>query len=153
MTAQLFLGPLAGDSKVLAFFVPSEPQAWQRPVTVIQEGKARRTFTPDETIEYEATVRAHAMRASALAKWPRAKVEDRFALALELRLGNARHKDVINITKSIEDGLQPANGEKVGGIILDDWQICRFTVLRVLRCSSPGVLVRIWRTTESEEST
>lgn len=152
MTAQLFLGPLGGDSKVLAFFVASEPQAWQRPVTVIQNGRARHTFTPDETIEYEATVRAHAMRAAALAKWPRAKTEDRFALSLELRLGNARHKDVINITKSVEDGLQPKNGTTAGGIILDDWQICRFTVLRVLRCSSPGVLVRIWRTTESEEN-
>jgi Holliday junction resolvase RusA-like endonuclease len=152
MTTQLFLGPLAGDSKVLAFVVPGEPQAWQRPTTVVRDGKVQRTYTPTETIEYEATVRAHAMRAAALAKWPRAKIEDRFALALELRLSNARHKDVSNITKSVEDGLQPAKGEKVGGIILDDWQICRLTVLRVLRCSSPGVLVRIWRTTESEES-
>lgn len=152
MTNKLFLGPLAGDAKVLAFLVPGEPQAWQRPTTVVVDGKARPPYTPRETIAYEATVRAHAMRAAAIAKWPRPKTEDRFALALELRLGNARHKDVSNITKSVEDGLQPEKGATAGGIILDDWQICRLTVLRVLRCSSPGVLVRIWRTTESEES-
>lgn len=138
----------------LDFFVPGEPVVKKRPRTVsVTDGDGRaftRTFTPGKTGVWEHTVRAHAMRAAALARWAPPTKEDRFALSLELHLGNGTRKDLDNMLKAIADGLQPAKGARAGGVILDDWQICRMVVERVVRCTSPGVHVRLARTTERE---
>jgi Holliday junction resolvase RusA-like endonuclease len=136
------------ERETLSFFVPGEPRRWQRPVTIIQNGK-RRTFTPDETIDYELLVRTHALRAMKLAHWAEPGPEDRFALQLLIHLGTARRRDCSNILKAVEDGLQPARGQKGGTPILDDWQICSLSVRRVVRSARPGVRVVLSRTEET----
>jgi Holliday junction resolvase RusA-like endonuclease len=144
--------PIPFERCTLAFVVPGEPQAWQRPINTVTKSGKRIQFTPHETENYESLVRLHAMRAAALLGWPKPTPEDRYSLVLEIRLGNARRKDLSNILKSVEDGLQPKRSKGVilaGGVILDDWQICRFSVLRVLRHDSAGVLVRLTATDET----
>lgn len=140
---------LEADRQTLSFFVGGEPRSWQRPVTVIANGKRRPTFTPKEVIAYEASVRLHALRAMRLASWPDPVPEDRFALALLIQLGTARRRDCSNILKAIEDGLQPAKGDKGGAPILDDWQICSLSVRRVVGSDRPGVRVQLSRTDEA----
>lgn len=129
-------------SDTIFFIVPGEPVAKQRPRTWRNKKTGKSiTFTPPKTTRYEEWVKAHALRAAALAKWQRPKEEDRFAISLEVFLGTGRHKDLDNIAKSIMDGLQPE-------IVADDWQFRRIEIHRVMKCPEPGVAVALTRVRE-----
>jgi Holliday junction resolvase RusA-like endonuclease len=129
---------------LLDFWVPGEPVPKARARTVTTPSGKRGTFTPDTTAAYERLVKVHALRARALARWPRPTKRDRFALEIEFRLGSERRKDLDNMVKAVGDSLQPE-------IVLDDWQLCRLAVTRVMRCAKPGVRVRLWRAEEVSE--
>jgi Holliday junction resolvase RusA-like endonuclease len=124
------------------FFVPGEPQPKERPRTVrLKKNGQIVTFTPRSTLDYEGLVRRHAQRALALARWRRPTAEDRFYLALELHLGTARHKDLDDVLKAVQDGL-------AGVAFLNDWHVAQLLVRRVLRAPRPGVYVTLSYSTE-----
>jgi Holliday junction resolvase RusA-like endonuclease len=125
----------------LYIVVPGEPIPKARARTVTTPSGKTRTFTPDSTAAYERLVAVHALRARSLAKWPKPTKSDRFALDMEFRLGTERRKDMDNMVKSVSDALQPH-------IILDDWQICKLTVERVMQCEPASTLVVLSRIEE-----
>lgn len=126
----------------IRFLVPGEPVPKARP-RAVRIGHAVRIFTPDDTADYERTVRVHALRAVRAAGWPPLAPEDRFAVEIELLLGTRRHKDLDNCAKSILDGMMPV-------ALLDDWQVTSLLVTRLLRAPEPGARVSLRRVEELE---
>jgi Holliday junction resolvase RusA-like endonuclease len=126
----------------LRFFVPGEPKAKERPRTVRLKKSGRIvTFTPRTTLEYEDLVRRHAQRAAALTPWARPTPEQRFYLAVEFHLATARRRDVDNMLKAVQDGLQ-------GALWADDWQISQVLIRRILKSPKPGVYITVAHTAE-----
>jgi Holliday junction resolvase RusA-like endonuclease len=136
------LGLLCPMTGSLSFFVPGEPRSKERPRTVrVKKSGKTITYTPTATTSYEHTVRTHARRAIALARWGPSSKDDRFNVSMEVRLGTRRRKDLDNIVKAVLDGLMPV-------VFADDWQVCSFYVHRVVGHPKPGLELRIDRVFE-----
>jgi len=87
--------------RTLQFVVPGAPVPCQR----VRVAK-KRAFTPKKTDSYEDLVAWHAIKAMAVARWPRG-TEGRFDVALDVyRVRDAG--DVDNFSKSALDGMTRA---------------------------------------------
>jgi crossover junction endodeoxyribonuclease RusA len=117
------------------FFVPGPPAAKGRPRLDSRRGHF---YTPGKTASYEHQVRVEALRATALARWPKPSQADRFSVAMHLCFADARRRDIDNVAKAILDGMK-------GVVFLDDFHVVKLLVRRLLSHPRPGALIEVYR--------
>lgn len=132
------LSMTTSEATEYSFFVPGNPVPKGRPRTVrLPQNGNIVTFTPKRTTTYEATIRAHALRARRLAGIPEPRGTDRFHVDMCFLLEDERPKDGDNLVKTVLDGLQPV-------AFPNDWQVASHFAERRLACGSKaGVRITI----------
>lgn len=126
--------------KSIAFTVPGIPRPKARP----RLGKGH-VYTPKTTAAYERTVAVYALRAMALAAWPRGGFEGaHYTLTLRVYWPDERCRDLDNAIKGVADA---ANGL----IYRDDADITELHAYASVDRESPRVEIEIRVTRRREQ--
>ena len=116
---------------MIVFVVSGPPVPKERP----RLARNGRTYTPLRTLRYERSVRDAARAAMVgLVRW---STGQRYSVAIEVRVSDARRRDLDNVAKSVLDGLN-------GLAWIDDCQVDALSIWRERSLKGQdGITVRV----------